>query len=128
LKFKIDENLPSEFAAILQGAGFEADTVADEDLSGAADALLAQHARTNQRVLITLDMDFANIQSYPPATHAGMVVLRSHSQDKMTLLALLQILIRALLKSFPEHRLWIVEHDRIRYRDSQQLATCHVAR
>jgi hypothetical protein len=33
LKFKIDENLPLEFAAILQGAGIEADTVADEDLS-----------------------------------------------------------------------------------------------
>jgi hypothetical protein len=65
LKFKIDENLPFEFAAILREAGFEADTVADENLSGAADALLAQHARANHRVLITLDMDFANIQSYP---------------------------------------------------------------
>jgi hypothetical protein len=60
LKFKIDENLPSEFVAILKGAGFEADTVADEDLSGAADAPLAQHARMNHRVLVTLDMDFAN--------------------------------------------------------------------
>jgi predicted nuclease of predicted toxin-antitoxin system len=59
VKFKIDENLPLEFAAILQRAGFETDTIADEDLSGAADALLAQHARTNHRVLITLDMDFA---------------------------------------------------------------------
>ncbi|GAC1689514.1 MAG: DUF5615 family PIN-like protein [Candidatus Acidiferrum sp.] len=118
MKFKIDENLPSEFAAILQGAGFEADTVADEDLSGAADALLARHVRANHRVLITLDMDFANIQSYPPATHAGIVVLRPHSQDKMTLLALLEILIPALRKSSPEHRLWIVEQDRIRYRDN----------
>jgi predicted nuclease of predicted toxin-antitoxin system len=63
LKFKIDENLPSEFAAILQAAGFEDDTVADEDLSGASDALLAQHAIANRRALITLDMDFANTRS-----------------------------------------------------------------
>jgi predicted nuclease of predicted toxin-antitoxin system len=118
LKFKIDENLPSEFAAILRSAGFEADTVADEDLSGAADALLARHAQTNSRVLITLDMDFANIQSYPPAAHAGIVVLRPHSQDKVTLLALLQTLIPALLKSSPQNRLWIVEQDRIRFRDN----------
>jgi predicted nuclease of predicted toxin-antitoxin system len=117
LKFKIGENLPSEFAAILQGAGFEAHTVADEELSGAADALLAQHVRADYRVLITLDMDFANIHSYPPATHAGIVVFRSHSQDKMTLLALLQILIPALRKSSPEHKLWTVEPDRIRYRE-----------
>ena len=118
MKFKIDENLPSEFGVILQDAGFEADTVADEDLSGAADELLARHVRANHRVLITLDMDFANIQSYPPASHPGMVVLRPHTQDKTTLLALLQILIPALLKSSPEHRLWIVEQDRIRYRDN----------
>jgi hypothetical protein len=87
LKFKIDENLPSEFARILQGAGFEADTVADENLSGAPDAVLAQHARVNHRVLITLDMDFANIQSYPPVTHAGIVVFRPHSQDNAGLAA-----------------------------------------
>lgn len=118
MKFKIDENLPSEFAAILHGAGFEADTVADEKLSGAADALLAQHVRTSHRVLITLDMDFANIHSYPPVSHAGIVVLRPRSQDKMTLLSLLQILIPALLKSSPDHQLWIVEEDRIRYRDN----------
>jgi hypothetical protein len=30
LKLKIDENLPSECAAILRDGGFEADTVADE--------------------------------------------------------------------------------------------------
>jgi len=118
LKFKIDENLPSEFAAILRNAGFEADTVADENLSGAADALVARHARTNSRVLITLDMDFANIQSYPPAAHSGIVVLRPHSQDKVTLLVLLQTLIPVLLKSSPQNRLWIVEQDRIRFRDN----------
>jgi len=33
LKFKVDENLPTEYASILRGAGFEADTVSDEELS-----------------------------------------------------------------------------------------------
>jgi predicted nuclease of predicted toxin-antitoxin system len=118
LKFKIDENLPSECAVRLRDAGFTADTVADEHLSGAADAKLAQHARAEGRVLITLDMDFANIRSYPPASHAGMVVLRPGSQDKKTLLALLQILIPALKESTPDGRLWIIEPDRIRYREN----------
>jgi hypothetical protein len=35
VKFKIDENLPAEAAEILKSAGFDAHTVADEDLSGA---------------------------------------------------------------------------------------------
>jgi hypothetical protein len=36
LRFKIDQNLPAEYAALLREAGFEADTVDDEGLSGAS--------------------------------------------------------------------------------------------
>ena len=38
MKFKIDENLPAEAAGILESAGFDAHTVADENLEGANDA------------------------------------------------------------------------------------------
>jgi hypothetical protein len=31
LKFKVDENLPTEYAPIIREAGFEADTVSDEN-------------------------------------------------------------------------------------------------
>ena len=33
MKFKVDENIPTEYASILREAGFEADTVSDEKLS-----------------------------------------------------------------------------------------------
>jgi len=45
LKFKTDENLPNEAATVLQAAGFDAETVWDEALSGATDAILADHTR-----------------------------------------------------------------------------------
>jgi len=35
-------------------------------------------------VLMTLDLDFANVQAYPPKSHPGIVVFRSKSQDKST--------------------------------------------
>jgi predicted nuclease of predicted toxin-antitoxin system len=82
LKFKIDENLPTEYAPILREAGFEADTVSDEKLSGAGDSVLSEC------VLMTLDLDFANVQAYPPKSHPGIVVFRSKSQDKPRLLLL----------------------------------------
>jgi predicted nuclease of predicted toxin-antitoxin system len=63
LKFKIDENLPSEFAAILTEAGFQAATVGEQALSGAADAALLDRCRAESRVLVTLDLDFANVPS-----------------------------------------------------------------
>jgi len=37
---KVDENLPTEYASILRGAGFEADTVSDEKLDHLHDTML----------------------------------------------------------------------------------------
>lgn len=34
MNFKIDENLPAECTVLLRGAGFGADTVAEENLGG----------------------------------------------------------------------------------------------
>ncbi len=117
MKFKVDENLPTEYASILRVVGFEADTVSDEKLSGATDSVLSERCRAEDRMLMTLDLDFANVQAYPPKSHPGIVVFRSKSQDKPTLVALLKRLVPVLLQLSPKHQLWIVEPDRIRYRE-----------
>jgi predicted nuclease of predicted toxin-antitoxin system len=116
LKLKIDENLPSECAEILRDGGFEADTVADERLTGAEDSAIAVRSRAEGRVLITLDLDFANIRAYPPAEYAGIIVLRSKRQDKHAVLALVHRIALVLANRAPAGELWIVEPDRIRFR------------
>ena len=88
MKLRIDENLPSECADILRGGGFDADTVADERLTGAEDFAIADRCQSEGRVLITLDLDFANIRAYPPAECAGIIILRSKKQDKHAVLTL----------------------------------------
>ena len=118
MKFKIDENLPAECASLFREAGFEAATVADERLSGADDAAIFDRCRAEDRVLITLDLDFANVQTYPPGSHSGVVVLRSGSRDKPLLISVLKRLLPILTRRSPERQLWIVEPDRIRYRES----------
>jgi predicted nuclease of predicted toxin-antitoxin system len=116
LKLKIDENLPAECAEILRDGGFEADTVRDESLTGADDSVLAARSRLEGRVLVTLDLDFANIRAYPPAEYAGIIVLRPKTQDKESILALVQRLGFVLTQRPPAGELWIVEPDRIRAR------------
>jgi predicted nuclease of predicted toxin-antitoxin system len=116
LKLKIDENLPRESATILLNAGFEADTVFDERLTGADDSEIAARSRAEGRVLVTLDLDFSNIRTYPPAEHAGIIVLRVKRQDRHTILALTQRIALALANRTPAGELWIVETDRIRFR------------
>ena len=103
--------------SILHNAGFEADTVVEQKLTGAHDLVLFERCCVERRVLMTLDLDFANVQAYPPKSHSGIVVFRTKAQDKRTLIELLQRLIHALEQRSPEGQLWIVEHDRIRYRE-----------
>src|SRR5713226_8659622 len=54
----------------------------DEGLSGADDTVIASRSRSEDRVLVTLDLDFANVLAYPPAQHARIIVLRSKRLDK----------------------------------------------
>jgi predicted nuclease of predicted toxin-antitoxin system len=116
VKFKIDENLPAEAAAILRDAGFVADTVGDENLSGADDVTIAGESRSEHRILVTLDLDFSNIRAYPPGEHSGIIILRIKQQDKPSVLAFIRRLVTALALRDPTGELWIIDGKRIRFR------------
>ena len=68
MKVKLDENLPAELLDDLRAAGHEADTVRDEALAGAPDAVVLGRVRDDRRVLLTLDKGIANVRAYPPST------------------------------------------------------------
>ena len=116
MKLKIDENLPAACTGVLRNHGFEADTVFDEGLAGAEDSLIASRSLAASRVLLTLDLDFANIKAYPPAQHAGIIVLRPKRQSQPMILALMPRIVLALANRSPIGELWVVEPDRIRFR------------
>ena len=116
MKFKIDENLPAESAETLRQSGFVADTVADENLSGSDDEAVVARSRLDDRVLVTLDLDFANIRAYPPGEHSGIIVLRLKRQDKSTVLRYVRRLATALANRSPQGELWIIDGNRIRFR------------
>lgn len=63
-RFKVDENLPVEAAEALCLAGYDALTVLDESLGGTLDGPLATVCREEGRALVTLDLNFSNIQTY----------------------------------------------------------------
>jgi predicted nuclease of predicted toxin-antitoxin system len=82
MRFKIDENLPIDAAEVLRRAGHDAATVLEQGYGGSTDARLAALCQRESRILVTLDMDFADIRAYPPAEFPGLVVLRLRQQDK----------------------------------------------
>ena len=75
MRFKADENLPVEVAEALRQAGHNASTVLEQQYGGSADEQLATLCQRESQVLVTLDMDFADIRNYPPAGFPGLVVL-----------------------------------------------------
>lgn len=117
LRFKIDENLPVEAAEILNRAGHDAISAFHQGLTGAADKSIAEVCQEEQRVLLTLDLDFADIRTYPPDLYAGLIVLRIKRQDKLAVMTVVERLVRALQAESPAQRLWIVDENRIRIRE-----------
>jgi predicted nuclease of predicted toxin-antitoxin system len=117
MQFKIDENLPVDAARTLIAAGFGADTVIDEELSGKSDDVIAEFCRTEGRALITLDLGFADIRDFPPSEYAGLIVLRLRRADRQHILTTLQQLIPLLKSNELAQKLWVVDEAGVRTHD-----------
>ena len=116
MRFKLDENLPSDVSHPIAEAGFDVATVSGENLTGCEDMALYNNCRVELRVLVTIDMDFAIPLRFPPEDTPGIIVLRP-PRPLMTLLrsALTNVVRR--IEAGAENiagKLWIVEPTSIR--------------
>lgn len=120
MRFKLDENLDPRVAALLAEGGHDVDSVRDEGLSGHSDPAIYSAIRSSRRVLVTLDMDFANPFHFPPEGTEGIVVVRV----PRPLLSLIRSTIRGALPALKSGgvrgALWIVEPGRIRVHDPER--------
>jgi len=119
VKFKIDENLPIEFVDLLIIAGHQALTVDEQHLQGKADPVIIDTCAKEGYILVTLDLDFADIRTYPPTQYPGLMVLRVIRQDKRHLIEVFQRTIPLLMREPIEGRLWIIEEARVRIRGEE---------
>jgi len=116
MRFKIDENLPSELVEILREAGHDGTTVLEQKMGGEADPALAVVCREEERALVTLDVGFADIRTYRPREHRGLLVLRLKRQDKDSVLRVFLRILPLLHREPLDRQLWIVDEERVRIR------------
>jgi len=116
VKFKVDENLPTEASELLAGAGHDAVTIHDQRMVGQPDVNVATLCKQEGRAVVTLDLDFADIRAYPPGDYAGIVVLRLARLDKARVLSVLQRLMPVLEHEPLWGKLWIVDETTVRMR------------
>lgn len=98
LAVKLDENLGRLHVEILHRAGYSADRVYDQGLSGATDPAVWQHVTAHGLFFITLDLGFADARRLPGSEQPGVLLLRPRNRSGV---AVQQILERVL----GEHRL-----------------------
>ncbi len=120
-RFKIDENLPSDVGAILRAAGFDAVHVLEQGMGGKSDPHVADVCRSERRTILTLDLGFADIRSYPPGEYPGIVVLRLHRQDRDRVMQSVRRLVPLLARETTDGHLWIVEEEEVRIRGPADL-------
>ncbi len=122
MRFLVDANMPRSAVALLQSLGHAAEHVRDLGLGEAPDIQIAARARSTGAVLLTRDLDFADIRYYPPADYQGLIVMRL--PDDAVTREIVNLLERFLKQTefvalLPGH-LVILEKDHVRFRPALQ--------
>lgn len=119
MKFKLDENFGTRTQQLFRAAGHSVQTVRDEELQGTSDQHLYEVCCTEQRCLVTLDLDFADTIRFPPNQTGGIVIIRMPRNPSLPLLEkLIRQFLQMVAKMSVEKQLWIVEVGRIRVHQS----------
>ena len=105
--FLLDENVPRTIFKLLRQKGFYAEYVPQ----GVDDRTVVEIAREKNLVLITRDSDFADELRYPPGSHPGIIVLRTHPSLPRVIAECLTFVLENV-KELSE-RITIVYNDRI---------------
>jgi predicted nuclease of predicted toxin-antitoxin system len=112
--FKLDENLRTEIGEPLRELGHDVSTVYDQGLRGREDHEIAEACRAEGRVIISLDLDFSNLQMFPPENYAGLIVLRLRAKGRSAVRNVFGRVLAHLDREPIVGRLWIVDEQRIR--------------
>ena len=115
MKVKLDENLGALAVRLFDAAGHDVARCGCQHLNGAPNRRVYDACRAEARLLVTLDLDFANPFRFDPAPTAGIAVIRVPTMPGLQDLEDEVRLLFAELEQLPvQGRLWIVGRERVR--------------
>ena len=116
MKFLLDANIPYSAKEIFpeRHAVWH---VRDFDLASASDNDILSRAKKEKAILVTRDLDFANILNFPLSSHCGIIVMRvPHFYSASEIKRVLRAFILAAHEEQLKNSLVIVEEGRFRIR------------
>ncbi|MBC8115819.1 MAG: DUF5615 family PIN-like protein [Candidatus Saccharimonas sp.] len=116
MRFKIDENLSNEVVLRLRAAGHDAISIPEQQMSGKSDDEVSTVCQSEQRALLTLDLDFSDIRRFAPADYAGIIILRPSVQTISHIARMIDRLLPLFDTESLPGSLWIVDDHQVRIR------------
>jgi predicted nuclease of predicted toxin-antitoxin system len=115
LRFKIDENLPSEAVELLEHHGFDASSVVLQRMVGRDDAGVALTCRDENRIVVTLDRGMALHAMGHQLAGLSVLVLRPIDQSKPAVLSMIDR-VAGMVKDWKTPFVAIVSENSVRLR------------
>ena len=112
----LDQCVPRKFQGIIKSWGYQVDLLTEHISSDSPDTKVIELAQTLDAVLLTIDLDFANILDYPPADYQGIMVIRYDVADENDVLNTLKQALEDLYRDDLRQVLVIIEKNRYRVR------------
>ena len=116
MRFKVDENLHEDVAVSLRDRGHDVHTVIEEQLRGSPDSTVIDVCRTEQRIPITCDLDFSDLDRMSSSGVPAVVIFRLVNQSRRNIQRSLEQVLNLIPTEPLIGTIWIVEETRIRIR------------
>ena len=117
MRFLVDMNLATEVAAWLRSQGHEAVHLRELGLQELGDAAVLAKAMAEKRVVLSFDLDFADIAATAAGAHAGVVLFRLRSAQTARIIDRLRtVLASSAAQALEQGAVVIVEPTRLRVR------------
>ena len=90
MRFKVDENLHDDVAVALRDRGHDVHTIFDEQLRGSPDSTVIDVCRAEQRIPITCDLDFSDLDRMSSSGVPAVIILRLVNQSRRNILRIVE--------------------------------------
>jgi predicted nuclease of predicted toxin-antitoxin system len=119
MRFKIDENLPIDVADFLCQSGHDATTIYAQGMVGVGDPEILRACQHEGRILVSLDLDFADIRFASPPSAPGVIVIRAKVQETSHIMSIVRRLLPAIEREEVGGSICVADEVRLRIRQRQ---------
>lgn len=112
----LDHCVPRRYLRLIQSWGHTATSLSQHLVPDVDDTVVIALAEKLDAVLLTIDLDFANILDYPPADYGGIIVMRYSVADEAAIDQTLKSALEDLTQADLQGALVIISVHRYRIR------------